>query len=299
MTTEANESVDSTKWAGAHFASHLDVGPDLGMNNQAIEESRLLLLERSVAHFRHVPGVLGVLLQGSLPAGTADEFSDIDLRVVAEAETYGRLLEDRIDAPTKWGDFLFNESGKNHCISHFRPFVKLEVYYFRAEEMKPSPWYRSPVEIPFDPQGLIADVVLRSQTLAHEVEPASLDFVISKGLDCACEVFRRTRRGQVIHAQELLPMLRKCIIQADDWIAGRPPDLQRFRHEERLDSIVRDLIEDSFVGSDPRVLEASMLTLLKYFREQVVRLYEMFPVPRSLQNDLFVFDFLLQEGRSG
>lgn len=266
------------------------------MNYQAIDELRSLLLERSVEHFRKVPGVLGVLLHGSLPAGTADQFSDIDLRVVAEAETYGRLLEDREDAPIMWGDFLFNESGKTYCISHFRPFIKLEVYYFREGEMNPTPWYRSPVEIPFDPRGMIADVVLRSQSLTCEVEPDSLDFVISKGLGCACEVFRRTRRGQVIHAQEILPMLRKCIIQADDWIAGRPSHFQRFQHEQRLDPKVRNLIDHSFVGSGPRIVEESMLTLLSYFRGQVVRLHEMYPVPRSLENDLFVFDFLLQEG---
>lgn len=145
---------------------------------------------------------------------------------------------------------------------------------------------------------MLADVVLKSQSLTCEVDPDSLDFVISKGLGCACEVFRRTRRGQAIHAQEVLPMLRKCIIQADDWIAGRPSHFQRFQHEKRLDSIVRNLIDHSFVGSGSRVVEASMLNLLKYFREQVVCLYEMYSVPRRLENDLFVFDFLLQEGTS-
>jgi hypothetical protein len=63
------------------------------------------------------PDVLGVFLAGSLPAGSADPYSDIDLRILAGDEAQRRLVQGRLDWPKTWGELLFNEwlDGTQHC----------------------------------------------------------------------------------------------------------------------------------------------------------------------------------------
>jgi hypothetical protein len=67
-----------------------------------------------------------------------------------------------------------------------------------------------------DRHGAIEKMLQASQHLQFEVTDEDLDFSISKGLAAAHEVFRRTRRGELVFAQTLLDDLRFHMIQADD-----------------------------------------------------------------------------------
>jgi predicted nucleotidyltransferase len=71
--------------------------------------ARAALLERTVSFFSEQPDVLGIFLAGSLAAGSADAYSDIDLRIIATAEHHARLVAGRLEWPTHWGELLFNE----------------------------------------------------------------------------------------------------------------------------------------------------------------------------------------------
>ena len=71
-------------------------------------------------------------------------------------------------------------------------------------------------------------MVRASEHLKFEVTDEDLDFSISKGLAAAHEVFRRTRRGELVFAQTLLDEFRFHIIQADDWLFDRTPRTQLF-----------------------------------------------------------------------
>src|SRR5215475_8635795 len=110
--------------------------------------ARDVLLERTVSFFTARQDVTGIFLSGSLPAGSADAYSDIDLRVIATPEGQARLVSGRLDWPTSWGDLLFNElvDGTQHCVSHFRPFVKVDVFYWTPQMLKPSAWFRMPTK---------------------------------------------------------------------------------------------------------------------------------------------------------
>lgn len=59
--------------------------------------------------FTHDPAVAGMFLGGSLASGTADAWSDIDLRVVVRPERHAGFVEQRLDIPRAWDGFLFNE----------------------------------------------------------------------------------------------------------------------------------------------------------------------------------------------
>src|SRR5262249_51874949 len=85
--------------------------------------------------------VVGVFLAGSLGAAAGDAYSDIDLRVVVKPEKYGWFVEHRREIPARWPDFLFNEwrPGTIHCVSNFRSFVKIDIFYFSQDGLQPSP----------------------------------------------------------------------------------------------------------------------------------------------------------------
>jgi hypothetical protein len=148
-------------------------------------EARDTLLERTVAFFTKQPDVIGIFLGGSMPAGSADAYSDIDLRIIATPEGQARLVAGRLEWPLLWGDLLFNEwlNGTQHCVSHFRPFLKIDVMYWTPNIFKPSPWFRMPARVFLDREGLIASVLAQSAALRFGPPAApEVSRVLSKAL---------------------------------------------------------------------------------------------------------------------
>jgi hypothetical protein len=105
---------------------------------------------------QRIPDVVGIFVAGSLPAGTADAYSDIDLRIIAAPEGQARLLAERLASPSQWGDLLFNEwmDGTQHCVLHFRPFLKVDVFYLGTDTFVPSPWLKFPASVLLDRTGV-------------------------------------------------------------------------------------------------------------------------------------------------
>src|SRR5262249_49853325 len=84
--------------AGAHM-----------MDAAKLVAARDRLLATAQDYFARQGGVVGVYVAGSLPAGTADAYSDIDLRVVVETAAHRDFVGRRLDIPRGWDGFLFNE----------------------------------------------------------------------------------------------------------------------------------------------------------------------------------------------
>lgn len=191
-----------------------------------LENARNDLLATALRCFMEDPDVLGIFLGGSIAAGSADAYSDIDLRIVIRPERHSRYVEQRRQIPKQWPGFLFNEWVPNaqHCVSHFQPFGKIDIFYYNAAALKPSPWYHLPIKILHDPRGIIADTVNRSKGLPFSVGDDDVDFSISKGLAAAHETYRRAMSGELFYAQTLLDELRHHMMQADDWLHDRTPE---------------------------------------------------------------------------
>jgi hypothetical protein len=122
-----------------------------------------------VAFFEQRPAVIGIFVAGSIPAGSADPYSDIDLRIVATAEGHALLLAGRLEWPAHWGELLFNEwlIGTQHCVSHFAPFLKMDVFYLNPSTFVPSPWLKLPTRVFFDRMGLVRETLEASAALVH------------------------------------------------------------------------------------------------------------------------------------
>ncbi|TCV76404.1 hypothetical protein EDE05_108226 [Neorhizobium sp. R1-B] len=164
----------------------------------------------AVGWFKSDVSVLGIFLGGSVAAESADAYSDIDLRIVVASEQHSQFVEKRREIPAQWPGFLFNERLPNtpHCVSHFLPFGKIDIFYFDAARLVPSPWYRLPIRILHDPTGIVAEVVEQSAGLTFAVRADELDISISKGLAAAQETYRRAKRGELFYAQTLLDELK-------------------------------------------------------------------------------------------
>lgn len=104
----------------------------MSCSKQDLNCARNQLLDKALQYFLSKPEVKAIFIAGSLAAGTTNEFSDIDLRIVVAPEHHHQLVSERLAAPRQWGDFLYNEWIKDaiHCVSHFKPFNKLDVFYF-------------------------------------------------------------------------------------------------------------------------------------------------------------------------
>ena len=102
-----------------------------------------------------------MFLAGSLAAGSCDEFSDNDLRIVTDRNHYRHYVEERQKTPSRWPGFLFNEwlPDALHCVSYFKPFNKIDIFYYSIEALKPSPWYGLPIDVLHDPLGIVGELI--------------------------------------------------------------------------------------------------------------------------------------------
>ncbi len=267
------------------------------MKTEELIKRREAILEEIVGYFSSDPAVQAIFVGGSLPAGSADAFSDVDLRVVVTPETHARFVENRLEMPKQWKGFLFNEwmPGAQHCVSHFRQFVKVDIFYYSQDKLQPSPWYSFPQTVLYDPKGIVSKLVESSPPFKFEFDERRVDWVMSKGLAAAHEVFRRCRRGELIFAQNLLEEFRLRVAEADDWIhqrvATNPAEL---KWERRLTPSLVQALRESYVPTDAAAIETAMLNLLTIFQEQVTALHKTYALSRSLANDLAAVDILLE-----
>jgi predicted nucleotidyltransferase len=253
-------------------------------------QARESLLARTVSFFATRPGVMGIFLAGSLPAGSADPYSDIDLRVIATPEEQARLVEGRLEWPAQWGDLLFNEwlEGTQHCVSHFRPFLKVDVFYWTPAIFKPSPWFRMPAKVFLDRDGLVQRVLAESALMRFP--PPSSDEVsriLSKAIAGAHEVVRRARRGELYFAQSLLDEMRTHLARLDGWIHGFEPIVPHdLKLATRISPALAAAFARSYVGLNAAELDDAGVALSHVLEQQIPELHRQFALSRPLANDL-------------
>ncbi len=266
------------------------------ITNNELVLAREALLARTVAFFADQPDVVGILLAGSIPAGSADAYSDIDLRIIAMPDVQARLVNGRLEWPAHWGDLLFNEwlEGTQHCVSHFRPFVKVDVFYWTPEIFRPSPWFKLPSKVFLDRNGLVREVLERSQALTFS-PPAGAEVgrILSKALAATHETVRRARRGELFYAQSLLEELRGFTTRLDAWLHGFVPSVpQDLKLAGRLSPALGKALERSYVGLNADDIDKAVVDLSEILVQQIPELHRMFDLRRPLETDLYAADLV-------
>ena len=272
----------------------------MGFSLQELNVARQSLYNQVVNYFLTREGVEALYIQGSVASGSTDEFSDIDFRVVIHSELYDRYILERFSAPKHWGEWLYNEWSDSFwiCVSHFKPFNKIDVIYFKPEELKPSPWFLLPTQIVYDPRGLVKQVIQASRELKFtllNIEEA--DRLISKGLAYAEEVYRRVIRNELFYAQSQLDSFRSILIQFDDYFQHSLPSSgfgSPSHFEQRGSKKLVEVLKISYTLLDkPSMLEA-LGKLLKVYQNQVIKLHDALPLKRNKQIDLNWIDTIFK-----
>lgn len=252
------------------------------MDEDRLVQARHRLLDAFTRCFSSDPSVIGVFVGGSVAAGIADPWSDIDLRVIVPREKHASYVERRREIPQQVDGFLFNEwlSGTVHCISHFRDFVKVDIFYLDSSSFTPSPWYGLPILILHDPTGLIQEVVDRSKNLRFEYKAEEIERSAGKGVAAIHEAYRRLRRGELVFVQSLLDELRQHMTFADDWLNARPPQAVPFsRLETRISEPMLRIFQSSFGPLESDALEAPLIALAAYYSGQLQEISARTGVP--------------------
>lgn len=266
----------------------------MSINASTLKRARQQLFDNIVEYFLAKEGIAALYIQGSVAAESADEYSDIDFRVVVQPHMYQHYLSERFTAPQQWGDWLYNEgAGRDWvCVSHFKPFNKIDVLYFQPKELQPSPWFLLPIRVIYDPKNLLTGVIQASQGLTFIPDNKELDRLISKGLAYAEEVYRRIMRDEWFYAQSQLDSLRAILMQFDDYCQDFPPT--GASHFERRGSLpcVAALIS-SYAPLDQILLLQALCNLLELYHHQISQLHQAFDLQRDLTTDLAWIDTIL------
>ncbi len=264
-----------------------------------IQRARENLLEIVVEFFSQQNGVVGVLLAGSIPNGSDDAYSDIDLRVFTTPESHTEFVERRFETPNKWGELLFNEwtDGTEVCVSHFRPFIKIDVFYWNIDEVKPSAWFNLPSSIVFDRDDTLKIFMARSANMEFG-RPSNQEVsrITSKALACAHESLRRSRRGELYYAQSLLELVRAYVIQIEDWINNfEPKATTDLKLEKRISSRLAAALTDAYPPLHAQKIEESLIAVCALLSKQIVDLHNSFALDRALNNDLAAVRLILNQ----
>lgn len=272
------------------------------MELQHIVAGRAACLDHAVRALSAENPVVGIFLGGSLGAEAGDAFSDIDLRVVVESARHAEFVRRRLEIPKSWPGFLFNEwiPGTQHCVSHFEPFGKIDIFYLDDTQLEPTPWYGLPMRVLYDPQGRIANLIEQSRGMAFDVSVDQVERSISKGLAAIHEALRRSKRGELFYAQTLLDELRRHMMMADDWLFERTPMRGVPKFDERGSDRMREALEASYCRLEGGAIALATIRLGRVYRELVLELHDMVDLGRPLENDLRAFEtaeaaFLLPE----
>ncbi len=270
------------------------------ISEREIIEARERLFRNVVEYFRSKEGVKAIFIGGSVAEGTTDAYSDIDFRIVVEPEYHKQFVSERLSIPKNWGEWLFNEWIEDaiHCVSHFKSFNRVDVFYFTPDHLNPSPWYGLPVRIVYDPEGLVARLVEASRGLAFTDDIGDIDRSISRVISFAHEVYRRVRRGELIFAHAELTSIRFFMAHLDDYICNRPPRAVVLSHYETRGS---EYIIKAFMNSESPLEPAAILrsceVLLRAFLTQLDTLYQRFPIDRSRESDEYALNMVLELSR--
>jgi predicted nucleotidyltransferase len=181
------------------------------MNVTDIELARAEILKKAVSFFKKMPDVNGIFLAGSLPTEHFDAFSDIDLRIVVNHQQLSSVIAGKREYPQHFGVLLFNEYDKdvNHiCVSHFKPFNKLDIVYLKDNELVPDYWYSLPIKIYYDPLGVINACLETSRSISWEcpfsIKAEAINISVNKSIAYLFEVQRKLKRRDVNAAKDLL-----------------------------------------------------------------------------------------------
>jgi predicted nucleotidyltransferase len=223
--------------------------------------------------------VLAVFYGGSMAKGNHDWFSDLDLRIVVKDEVYEEYRKNKKERAKRWGDVLYYEDfpWAMHTVAHYKSFVKVDAFYYRKEDLKPSHYMKEESQIEYDPYGIVAGVREQSEGLYYELSPGEFEIWRSKFFAHMHEVYRRMKRGELYYALHSLDMMRWSVAagweMADDRQPNAPGEWSKYEGERSpFNKNQQDLLAGWEAGRVPEDIYEVMKEIVPEFKRVHSRL---------------------------
>ncbi|WP_408010489.1 hypothetical protein ACJROX_09375 [Pseudalkalibacillus sp. A8] len=98
----------------------------------------------------------------------------------------------------------------NYTVAHYRPFLKVDCFYYRMKDLKPSVWMKD-IKIAYDPAGMLKNC--KNLSARHSYRMTEEEFFIWQGKLFAYfhEVYRRAMRDEESYVHTLIIGLKWLI----------------------------------------------------------------------------------------
>ncbi|WP_246056242.1 nucleotidyltransferase domain-containing protein [Alteribacter natronophilus] len=194
--------------------------------DRSIPEERDKVRRALEEDLKTTDAVIGLFYGGSVATGTADLYSDLDLRIVVKEEKFKRFVNEKKKLPLRWGRVLFFEdtgSAMPYTIAHYEGFFKVDIFYYRPGDLAPGIWMRD-ISILHDPEGLIAAVQQQSLQVRWEISEEYAEKWRGKTLAYVHESYRRAMRGEWYYAVQCVDAVRWSIAAGWQMEMGLTPN---------------------------------------------------------------------------
>lgn len=175
---------------------------------------REVLLHNALEDLAADADVLAIYLSGSLAKQNDDNYSDIDLHTIVQAEKRSGFIENKRKRAEMWGEVLFHEDAhplSPAVVTHYDCFVKVDSWYHALEEIQPSIWLKGAIVL-YDPNDLINPVVKASSAISYELLSKDVELWKGKLLAFVHETYRAVMREEVYYAEANLDRIRWLIV---------------------------------------------------------------------------------------
>lgn len=234
------------------------------------------------------PNVLAFFYGGSIAKGNADLYSDLDLRIVVEDEHFEEYRQNKKERARRWGKVLFYEDfpWAAHSVAHYMDFVKVDSFYYKKDDLKPSLYVKEETKIIYDPHKIVERVVQESQTLSYQVTEEDFEIWRGKFFAHMHEVYRRIKRDELFYALSSFDMMRWSIAAGWDMEADRNPNQMGVwsKYEGKrsdFDHAQLSLLESWYSDRNP----ARILTVMALIMPEFKRLHSSLCHKLSLEED--------------
>jgi predicted nucleotidyltransferase len=191
-----------------------------------LPEVREELLEKIIISLKQNFEIVGIFLGGSISKSNFDLFSDIDLRIVVSDQKFFEYVRNKQELPKQWGRVLFFEDlypKAPFTIAHFDNFIKVDIFFYTAEKIEPSIWFKD-IQILHDTDGILNELLNKSNDIKYQVSREDVIRWRGKVFSYIHEVYRRVKREEYYYALTMMNNLRSFIVQGWDMSSNRQPN---------------------------------------------------------------------------
>ncbi|MBM6614966.1 nucleotidyltransferase domain-containing protein [Desemzia sp. RIT804] len=219
-------------------------------NNNLIEE-RARLLNRVKDFCIHNKKIHAFFLGGSLAVNNADEFSDIDFRVVIPDDASKVILLNELLEYFESQTVFIETKGSFYSVVHFSTFIKLDFFVYHPEKLKASVWFKD-ILILQDSKNLLASLKEDSMEKAFVVNKEELNNYLNKYTAYLHELYRRWNRKEYNYCEHCTLMMKHILVSLWQIEKGNiPNDLGDWSKYEGFRSLLNDSQKDLLTRFTP------------------------------------------------